>query len=127
MVSHAGVGGDDKVTPSDISDFVLMNAAIHSEGSPVRFRAQAGQTSFLQSLGVGVGSRVSLEHCSSRLQPFGDSGFLQGLFWPLKWKTPSAPGVAERPQRTGHCMFVLWAPRTSYSGFSATLAFLGNL
>lgn len=35
MVSHASVGGDNKVTPSDVSDSVLINAAIHSEGSPV--------------------------------------------------------------------------------------------
>lgn len=30
---------------------------------------------------------------------------------------PLIPGVAERPQLTGHCVFVLWAPRASYSGF----------
>lgn len=98
MVSHASVGGDDKVTPSDVSDSVLINAAIHSEGSPVHCRAQTGETSFLQSLGAGVGwSRVFLEHCSSRLQPFGDSGSLQGLIWPLKWKMPSTQGVLNAP------------------------------
>lgn len=30
---------------------------------------------------------------------------------------PLTPGVAERPQLTGHCVLVLWAPRASYSGF----------